>query len=243
VTSAWVRRRGWVRLREWEKAFGVFAAVSSRRLGNMKDPANFFRQCEAAGLPPARWAGGQQVHGRRVVSVARPRKTEMSRTDGLVTASAGLTLRILTADCVPVFLIDPAQRAIGLVHAGWRGVQQGIVKRAIRQLLLQTRGRAKDIRAALGPHIQRCCYGVGPDVAGFFQEIPGAVSPRTSGGRGGQTLHLSAVIRAQLVQAGVSGKRITAAPGCTGCDETYFSYRRDRTEHRQAALLCLKPKG
>ena len=232
MSSAWRRAGGWVRLTGWEKQFGVFAGVSSRSLGNMKDPANFERRLRDAGLDPARWAGGQQVHGRRVVAVARPRLKEKQRTDGLITRSPGLTLRVFTADCVPVFLMDPVRRAMGLVHAGWRGVRAGIVAKAIKELGRCYQTRPADVHVAFGPHIGKCCFEVGPDVAGFFKEIRGAVS--------GRMLDLSAVLRAQLIDAGVSGRHVTTAPGCTACDPTYFSYRRDQTEKRQAALLCLK---
>ena len=232
MNSPWRRAGGWVRLAGWEKQFGVFAGVSSRSLGNMKDLANFERRLRDAGLDPARWAGGQQVHGRRVVAVARPRLKEKPRTDGLITRSPGLTLRVFTADCVPVFLMDPVRRAIGLVHAGWRGVRAGIVSKAIKELGRCYQTRPADVHAAFGPHIGKCCFEVGPDVAGFFKEIRGAVA--------GRRLDLSAVLRAQLIDAGVSGRHMTAAPGCTACDAIYFSYRRDQTEKRQAAFLCLK---
>lgn len=219
----------------------MVAVVSSRRLGNMKDLAVFRRQCGAGGLDPDHWAGGQQVHGARVVRVVRPRENEKPRTDGVLTRTPGLTLRILTADCVPVFLFDPVRRAMGLVHAGWRGVHKGIVKKAIRRFSMDYQCRAEDVHVAFGPHIQNCCYEVGPELADLFQGIPGAISRRKTGGGGGK-LSLSLVLRAQLREVGVRGTRITLAPGCTFCDRSFFSYRRDQTHERQAALLCLKSK-
>jgi YfiH family protein len=241
VKSGWRREGGWVRLADWERRFGVVAVVSSRQLGNMKDGSVFRRQCREGGLDPDQWVGGQQVHGARVARVARPREKEKPRTDGVVTRTPGLTLRILTADCVPVFLIDPVRRAMGLVHAGWRGVHKGIVKKAVRRFSMDFQCRTENICVAFGPHIQNCCYDVGPDLAALFQGIPGAISMGKTGGEGGK-LSLSLVLRAQLREVGVSGTRLTLAPGCTFCDRTYFSYRRDQTHERQAALLCLKSK-
>lgn len=238
----WRREGDWVRLADWEKRFGVFAGVTSRALGNMKDPIVFRRQLEAAGLDPERWAGGQQVHGARVVSVARPRIKEKAQTDGVMTQSSGLTLRVFTADCVPVFLMDPVQRAVGLVHAGWRGVRKGIVRTVIRNLGRAYRSRPQDICVAFGPHIGVCCYEVGPEVAAVFQGTRCAVS-RDDPAVKRRMLDLSAVLYSQVLGAGVHRKKITMAPGCTVCDKNYFSYRRDKTDHRQAAILCINGAG
>lgn len=237
----WRREGDWVRLADWEKQFSVLAGVTSRAMGNMKDPVVFRRQLGTAGLDPDRWVGGQQVHGRRVVPVVRPRVKEKDRTDGVVTKTQNLALRVFTADCVPVFLMDPVQRAIGLVHAGWRGVQKGIVTTAIRTFVRRYHSRPKDLCVAFGPHIGACCYEVGPEVAAVFQGTPGAVSG-IQRGSDRRMLNVSAVLCSQVVGAGVRREKITLAPGCTVCDRRYFSYRRERTEHRQAALLCLKAR-
>ncbi len=239
AATSWRSEGDWVRLTDWEKKFGVLAGVTSRALGNMKDPDVFRRRVGAAGLDPDRWAGGQQVHGARVVSVARPRLKEKPRTDGVVTDAAGLALRVFTADCVPVFLIDPVQRAIGLIHAGWRGVQKDIVRTAIQTLAREYHSRPQDVCVALGPHIGGCCFEVGPEVAAVFQGTRGAVSGGKRGANDRRRLHLSAVLHAQSVRAGVRREKIIPAPGCTVCDPHYFSYRRDKTDQRQAAILCI----
>jgi YfiH family protein len=234
----WGREGHWVRLSQWERDFGVVAAVSTRPLRDMKDVANFERRLGEIGLNAARWAGGQQVHGCRVVSVARPRIKEKKRTDGLITRSPGLTLRVFTADCVPVFLVDPFQRAVGLVHAGWRGARHLIVTAAIQRLARQYGTRPADVRVAFGPHIGVCCCAVGPDVASFFQGTRGAVSG-FRGSEGSQTLNLSAVLSAQILAVGVRRKNIVQSPGCTVCTNDYFSFRRDKTVRRQAAVVCI----
>ncbi|MBK8575805.1 MAG: peptidoglycan editing factor PgeF [Elusimicrobia bacterium] len=238
MTGAWRCEGHCVHLGQWENAFGVFAAVTTRPSGNMKDPGIFDRQVRAAGLDPHRWAGGQQVHGRRVVPVARPRIKEKGRTDGMVTQSPGLALRIFTADCIPVFLIDPVHRAIGLVHAGWRGVQKGIVTTAIQSLSRHYHSRAGEVCVAFGPHMGACCYEVGVDVASVFQGIPGAVS-RSPRPEEKTKLNLSVALRSQLEKMGVRRDKIIPAPGCTVCDQKYFSYRRDRTDERQVALFAM----
>ncbi len=240
MTGAWRRESDWVRLVDWEKKFDVFARVSTRSAGNMKDPAVFRRRLDAVGLDPARWAGGQQVHGRRVVSVVRPRIKEIARTDGLVTPTARLALRVFTADCVPVFLFDPVQRVLGLVHAGWRGVQKKIVVEAIEKMARCYHSQSRHVRVALGPHIGACCFDVGPEVAALFSDIPGVVVPRRRGRTDRRGLDLAAAIGSQVLGTGVQRDHLTGSPGCTMCDQNYFSYRRDQTDHRQVAVLCLR---
>lgn len=228
------------RLPDWEQRFGVLAAVTSRVGGDMKDPRRFARGLRSMGLSPDCWAGGQQVHGRRIASVAQPTPVEKQNTDGLVTRSPALTLRVFTADCVPVFLVDPRRRAIGLVHAGRRGVRKGIVAAAVAALGRRYQSRPGDLHVSLGPHIRKCCYEVGPEVAREFHREPGAVSRRAGTSKGKTTLNLAAVILEQARRAGVRPSRMTAAPWCTACDRRFYSFRRERTERRQAALLCVR---
>jgi YfiH family protein len=240
VTSLWQRRGGWVVPRDWERRLGVFAAVSTRALGDMKDPENFSRGLRDVGRDPDRWAGGRQVHGRRVAVVQRSRPVERAATDGVITGLRDVTLRVFTADCVPVFLVDPVQRALGLVHAGWRGVRNGIVGVALERLKRNFRSRLGDVHVSLGPHVRPCCYEVGPEVVDVFKGTPGAVGGGKGRLRGRSVLNLDQLIRAQVVRAGVLPRRVTSAPWCTVCDPAFYSFRRDRTDERQVALLGAK---
>ncbi|MBL8024327.1 MAG: laccase domain-containing protein [Elusimicrobia bacterium] len=240
MRSAWLRREGWVVPRGWEKTLGVFAAVSTRSLGDMKDPLNFERRVRTLGFESPGWVGGQQVHGRRVRFVTGPRAVDWAATDGLLTGRTGFALRVFTADCVPVFLVDPIRKVFGLVHAGWRGVQNGIVGVAMAGIARRCRARPKDLYVTMGPHIQSCCCAVGSDVAGLFKGIPGAVVPGKGTFRGRPMLNLAGMIRAQVVRAGGLTSRVTTAPWCTVCDPHFFSYRREQTDRRQVALLRAK---
>ena len=77
--------------------------------------------------------------------------------DALVTARAGVTVSVRTADCYPILLADVEQRVVAAVHAGWRGTHAEIVIEALRKMQSDPR----NVRAAIGPGIGKCCYHVG----------------------------------------------------------------------------------
>lgn len=205
----------------------------------MKNPAAWARTMRRAKLQPTAWAGGRQVHGVRVWrAIAPTAPAERPATDGLWTDRPNLALRVFSADCVPVFLVDPAG-PVALLHAGWRGVRDGILTRAVAALKGRTSGRRNRFHASLGPHVRACCYEVGPEVADAFKNIPGAVR-RRRGAPGKYTLDLETALRVEARRLGI--RRFSAAPWCTVCDRRFFSFRREKTEHRQAALLARRPE-
>jgi YfiH family protein len=232
-SSPWRLRRGWLRLPSLEKKTGLFLGVTTRALGDMKDPAAFARAFRRAGLDPKAWAGGQQVHGRRVRWTRSPSpETEgFTATDGTATDEKNLALRVFAADCAPVILTDG--RAAAAVHAGWRGTRKGIVKTAVALLRKKTGAAPRDLWMAVGPHIRQCCYEVGAEVAAAF---PRHASAFRKGAPGKFFFSLSRVLAAQAAGAGLRRARVITGSPCTFCDARYFSFRRDKTEKRLAAV-------
>ena len=108
--------------------------------------------------------GCTQVHGVAVQAVTAPwAPGQGPRADGMVTATPGLTLGIITADCAPVLLHDPAAGVVGAVHAGWRGAVAGILEAAVESMLALGATRP-GITAAIGPCIRQPSYEVGADL-------------------------------------------------------------------------------
>src|SRR6202158_4736173 len=89
--------------------------------------------------------------------------------DGLITQTPGLLLAILTADCLPVILVDAKRRAVGVFHAGWRGTVKRIVEKGVGEMQRCFGTRSRDLKAAIGPGVHRCCYEVGPEVRTKFE--------------------------------------------------------------------------
>jgi len=180
---------------------------------------------------------GRQVHGNRIKVVTEkdlPVRDPIELADGFVTNAPGIALAVRTADCLPVFFFDPQKKSVGMVHAGWRGTQQGIVNEAIQVMAKAWGSVPSDLVAALGPCIRPCCYAV----ANNFQ----AIFPNETEERDGQMfLDLALANRNQLEAAGVQRQHIRDVKMCTCCNSTFFSFRRDKEKAgRHLSLIMLK---
>ena len=89
--------------------------------------------------------------------------------DGMITATPGLLLAVQAADCLPVVLVDVKRRAVGVFHAGWRGTVKRIVEKGVGEMFRRFGSRPRDLKAAIGPGIQGCCYEVGEAVRTKFE--------------------------------------------------------------------------
>lgn len=234
----WLLRNGWCRNFSLERRCGVVLGVTTRPLGDMDRPGPFRRALRSLGLPPNSWAGGVQVHGRRVRRATRPTApVRLAATDGFAADVPGLALWVRAADCVPVFVLDPAHRACALVHAGWRGAHKRILTEALRRMGRWYGTRPEQAWVSLGPHIRSCCYEIGPDVARRFRAVPGAVKQR---GENGLSLDLARCLCREARRAGVRDARFSSAPFCTAHDKRFFSFRRMKTKKRLAAVVAIK---
>jgi YfiH family protein len=140
------------------------------------------------------------------------------------TNETGRSIGVRTADCVPILLLDSRVRAVGAVHAGWRGTAAGIVRCAIEKMAADFGSAPADIYAAIGPCIRDCCYEVGIEVAQqFARHFPEWEQVRTS-----RTVDLSEANRRKMEQAGLNGDHIFDCKLCTTCQsKQFFSYRRE----------------
>jgi YfiH family protein len=225
--------------------------------------ANRRRGATVLGLAGYPWALARQVHGATILRVgpgdqgAGPPaadgtwvgagalgqgppegKAPLGEGDGLVTTDAGVVLAVLTADCAPVLLADPAARVVGAVHAGWRGLAAGVVEAGVAAMAALGADPAATV-GLVGPAVGGCCYEVGPDV----REAVGARYPAalatTRDGR--PALDPAAGAAQALERAGVGQVRV--AGECTAdLADRHFSHRRDQGRTgRQAGLVALVP--
>ncbi|MGH8934800.1 MAG: polyphenol oxidase family protein [Acidimicrobiia bacterium] len=197
------------------------AAFSTAEDGDVRaDPAARRALAGLLGISPE-WATVRQVHGNRVV--AADRSGLLGPADGLFTSRVGLPVSVAVADCVPVIL--EGETGVGVVHAGWRGLVQGVIQ-ALRQAMQAAGLRPR--RAALGPSIGPCCYEVGPEVAGRF---PDRLATTTWG--------TVSVDLWSAAEESLSGLAVWRADSCTRCQEGFFSHRRDGTPGRQVGVAWL----
>jgi len=175
-----------------------------------------------------------QVHGTGVAVVDGPQQGPVPGVDALVTATPGLVLCVLVADCVPVLLADPVAGVVAAVHAGREGVRQGVVPAALAAMT-RLGARPGDVTALLGPAVCGACYEVPAAMqAELARVVPGA-AVRTRKGTPG--LDLRAGLDARLRAAGVP--EVVHDPRCTVEDPRLFSHRRDGVTGRQAGLVWL----
>jgi len=171
--------------------------------------------------------------------------------DGMFTNVAGMLLAIMTADCVPVLVADVKRRVVAAFHAGWRGTVARVVEKGVGEMRRQFGSAPRDLRAAIGPCIRKCCYSVGAEVraefesqftyAGeLFEEVfdsyaihvkyPLLFLNQRAPGHGdlGPEIHLDLVSanQRQLEDAGLRSRNISVVEGCTACDtKRFFSHR------------------
>jgi len=154
--------------------------------------------------------------------------------DALVTAAPDVALAVFTADCAPVALVSP-EGVIGMVHAGWRGLEAGVVDNAVETM---RRMGATRIDAALGPCIRPGCYEFGDvDLDRLAARLGPSIRARTSAGR--PALDLPAAVSAALERAGAA--LVTDRGDCTACSEEWFSHRARGEEQRQATVIVGRP--
>lgn len=146
--------------------------------------------------------------------------------DGQITDRPGVALVTFSADCTPVLLFDPVRRAIGAVHAGWRGTAQGIAAKAVDAMVKEFGCRPSDIRAAIGPCISKCCFETDYDVPRAMLDSlgPKAVTAFTQRGEK-YFVDLKFCNALWLQRADVGALDIS--PDCTACStDRYWSHRR-----------------
>lgn len=238
-----IKERGHYRIPLFEE-MGYRAFVTTRPHDMSFDGNGRGRAYGALGVDPRTLACPHQVHGERIAVVtqrhrgrgALERATAFPATDALVTNRAGVALGVLTADCLPVFLVSKDPRAAGLVHAGWRGVHQGLIAKTVRLMEASFGVHARDLVALLGPAIRPCCYEVGDEFIGRF---PGAVEDR----EGALYFDIAKEAGRQLEKAGVGPGSILDTRMCTCCLEGEFpSYRREGpAAGRSMSFLAISP--
>jgi purine-nucleoside/S-methyl-5'-thioadenosine phosphorylase / adenosine deaminase len=174
----------------------------------------------------------KQVHSADCVA-AEGRTGMLGNGDALLENAPGAVVAVKTADCIPILLVDPRQRAVAAVHAGWRGTAAGIVRRAITEMRSRFGTDPSILEAAIGPGIGECCFEVGPEVSAQL------------GGQGRTRLDLPGINRCQLIDAGVTPGRIYASNLCTMClPGEFHSFRRDKdAAGRLYSFIGLRDQG
>ena len=228
-------------------AYPVLAFISDASIDftpvDFDSPLTAEQQCylkEQTGRDISQVFWRKQVHGNDVIVVeGMSGRNGCPDADAFVTNTPGIPIAIRTADCVPVFLYDPVQNAIGLAHAGWKGTRAQIAVKTVKTMQDKFGSKCYDLKAALGPSIRSCCYVVGTQ---FQQYFPLDVKERG----GSLYADVVAVNRRQLIGTGLKPEHITDSGICTHCHTVlgayeYFSFRRDGEKAgRMISLMMIR---
>jgi len=180
----------------------------------------------------------RQVHGTRIVDAALA--GEGVQADGAFAVRPGLVCAVLVADCLPVLLADCKGRGVAAAHAGWRGLAAGVLQDCARSLRAAMGDPGAPLLAWLGPAIGPDRFEVGPEVLDAMRaRLPEARQAFREGRPGRLQADLFRLARQALAQEGV--EQVFGGGRCTASEPaTFYSFRRDRTTGRQAALIWLR---
>lgn len=192
---------------------------------------NRARVAAALDLAPEALVSLKQTHSAKVVTLTEP-PTGRPEADGMVTATPGIGLGILTADCQPVLFADPVARVIGAAHAGWRGARDGVLEATV-DAMVALGARRENITAVIGPTISQAAYEVGPEFFESFTDDDPATARFFINGQGDRMLFdLPGYGLHRLRAAGVGHAEWNRH--CTYRDpERFYSFR--RTTHAREA--------
>ena len=199
---------------------------------------NRARVADAMDVKPADLIAVYQHHSADVLTVDKPHDKPLTKADAVVTATPGLVLSILTADCQPVLFADHTKQVIGAAHAGWRGALDGVLENTI-DAMISIGAVRENITAVIGPCISQAAYEVGPEFMDNIIADDMENSRFFAGGTGDRIqFDLPSYGLSRLRSAGIASASWNRH--CTYLDEEHFySYRRSvhRNEPDYGRLL------
>lgn len=233
---------------------GIFSTLNlsfSRGDDRAAVEENYRRLAVALDVKYESFVFSDQTHTTNVVRVSKedagngllyPQK--FKDVDGMICKEPGVTLTTFYADCVPLFFIDPVQKAIGLSHSGWRGTVGKMGAETIRRMGVEFRTKPEDLICAIGPSICQDCYEISEDVAEEFKKAFKGKEKQLLISRENHKyqLDLWKANEIVLMEAGVLKEHITTTNICTCCNPTLlFSHRASQGKRGNlGAFLAIK---
>jgi YfiH family protein len=234
---------------QWPAPAAVSACCTTRRGGVSESPFDSFNLALHVGDDeirvrqnrqnlrdqmrlPAEPGWINQTHGTRTVILEQDACRD---ADAAITREPGQVAVVMTADCLPILICNHAGTEVAAVHAGWRGLQAGVIQSA----LVAMQSANDDLMAWIGPGISRACFEVGDEVrSAFIDSIQGSADYFASHGPGHWLCDLAGLAAQVLNRQGVS--QVFRDPHCSYRDaELFYSYRRTATTGRMAALIWI----
>jgi len=229
----------------------VTAAFSARLDGNMSLSYGDTRDSlenrkaflSAIGIDYRCLVCAKQAHGKNIEYITEERKgsgaleydSSISDTDGFITDKKNIPIAVLTADCLSVFIYDPARPAIAILHAGWRGTEKNIAGEGVRVIRERFGSSPEELLAGFGPSIRSCCFEVEKD---FKSNFPFGLIKRD----GRIFMDIALINREQLKASGAKEENIFDPELCTfSGNKDFFSFRKEaESAGRMISVIMLK---
>lgn len=181
------------------------------------------------------------VHKDKITIIKNHKKNVIKNCDGLVSKNPNTLLTVTVADCLPVYFYDSTKNIIGIVHAGWRGLELMIIPKMIKIFRNKYKSKTTDIKIVIGPHIQKCHFEIKNDLVKKFKKYNNSIIRK----KNKIFLNLSLIAKQQMLMSKIPEKNIKTNQECTYClKDKYFSYRRDGEKNFQtmASYIALIEK-
>jgi len=201
---------------------------------------NRHRLALAMGITESELYFPSQVHKTRIVHVNRDTlKQELMETDALVTNQTGICIAVMSADCVPILLVDKKNKVVAAVHSGWRGTVAKILARTLEEMNTVYGTTGRDLIAAIGPSVSQESYEVGEEVVQAVEETFGKDSGLLiSQPNNKAKLDLWRANTLQLLEFGVNPFQIEVSNLCTvKNNDSFFSARKGDTGRFAAGIM------
>ncbi|HZK02449.1 MAG TPA: peptidoglycan editing factor PgeF [Anaerovoracaceae bacterium] len=192
----------------------------------------------------------QQVHGNIVKVVekshsgsgAKEYGTALEGIDGMICNTAGIFLTTFYADCLPVYLFDPIEMAIGIAHSGWKGTIKRIAGNMVAKMAEQYSSRPENLQVFFGPGIGACCFEIQSDLVQKVNAEFGHIDDIIIRDERGYKWDLIETNRIILRQEGIKPENIYVCDICTSCNpEIFYSYRSEKGKTgRMGAIMGLR---
>ena len=198
--------------------------------------------CRSRNLDPHSLIQAQQIHATSVTTVgAADRGKTISGADSLITDDPGVCLMLRVADCIPIYLFDPLNRAIGIAHSGWRGTIGKIIMVTIIKMKAQFGSNPNDLIIAFGPSLLDCCQGLREEpLQAKLPEWKQFIRKQDSG----YCVDVPGFVKKTAVHAGVKEENVFLSSVCTAMQDSLFSHARStetgEPSGRFAALIYFK---
>lgn len=209
--------------------------LSNNRLDNDDVPHNRIKFLEKHSIYPQSVVSADLEHGNtvRIVTVADLGKV-IPKCDGLITFEKNIFLSITVADCLPIVIFNQKKDMLCLLHAGWRGLNNKIISKALATLQNIYNIDPTELLVSIGPAIGPCHYEVNTDLAEKFSQYSNVAIERDSK----VFLDLKKIAQKQLMELGILLRNITTSDICTFCQsDIYFSHRKDQSNPVQAMMV------